>query len=69
LDEAASAQDGKEEKMTKEPKPDQNKSGRDSPKPPRHPPAQDRQIIRKDSDDRKIERTTDWNKPPRPKEK
>jgi hypothetical protein len=67
LDETSSAE-GEEEKMTRENKPDQNKSGNDAPKPDRRP-AQDHQIIRKDSDGRKIEKTTDWNKPPRPKDK
>jgi hypothetical protein len=69
LDEATSAKSYcKEEKMTKQPKSDQNKPDTESPRLPRHP-THDHQIIRKDSDDRKVEKTTDWNKPPRPKEK
>jgi hypothetical protein len=68
LDEAASPQSCEEEKMTKEQKPPPQKPSKEAPKP-RHPPTHDHKIIRQDSDGRKIEKTTDWNKPPRPKDK
>jgi hypothetical protein len=68
LDEAASAQGFEEEKMSKDQKPPSQNKPKETPKPVRHP-AHDHKIIRQDSDGRKIEKTTDWNRPPRPKDK
>lgn len=64
LDAPASAQSFEEEKMSKDKKPPPPpQKPREAPKPERRP-AHDH-IIRQDSDGRKIEKTTDWNKPPR----